>query len=435
MTTVLIANRGAIASHAIDACRRLGVRSVAVCSAPDRDAVHVRRADSVVDLGGEHLTDSYQNREKVLKAIVDSEADLVYPGYGLLAEDPMFVAELHARSVRFAGPPAAALGVTTSKDRALDAAGSAGVPVLPHARARSAAEVAAFLERYGAPIVVKPAGGRGGVGIEVVADPAECASAYNRSVAAASSLLGTAEVYLERYLPEATLVEVQVVADAGTVRFLGQRLAPLVVDGLKLVEESAAGRIAPGLAAALRRYATQFLTALRYQGLATVEFLVAGEDGYFLECNSRIQMAHRVTQAVTGVDLVELQLALALGESSVSALPPEPDLAARCAVEGRVFVAVDDESRSLVGRTGRVELPGDGATIVDCILEPETDVYYDPLLCKVTAAASDRGGALAVLLHALRAVHIEGIAHRQTELESWVRDQATRGNVWEGDGL
>jgi acetyl-CoA/propionyl-CoA carboxylase biotin carboxyl carrier protein len=315
---VLIANRGEIAVRILRACEELGIATVAVYSELDRDALHVKRADEAYLLGPGPAAESYLSIEKLLDAVERSGAQAVHPGYGFLAENAGFAAALEERGITFIGPPSTAIEAMGSKTRARELMARAGVPIVPgttepvptleHAR-----EVIA--ETIGYPVAVKAAGGGGGKGFRVALAEDELESAFAGAAREGEKFFSDATVYLERYLPDPRHVEVQVLADShGNVVHLGERDCSLQRRHQKLIEEAPAPAVNEELRARIGTIATDAAAAVSYTGAGTIEGLLQGDEYFFLEMNTRVQVEHCVTEMVTGIDIVKEGIRVAAGE-------------------------------------------------------------------------------------------------------------------------
>ena len=317
MPTLLIANRGEIAVRILRSARSLGWRTVAVYSDADRNALHVQLADAACCIGGAAAVTSYLDQSAVLRAAEQAGATAIHPGYGFLSENADFAEACAARGIRFVGPPADAIRIMGAKDRAREAMQAAGVPVVPGAQGRALVQDPhAAAERVGYPLLVKAAAGGGGKGMRVVHGPAGLDAAVAAVQREASAAFGDDQLLFERWIESPRHVEVQVFADSqGHCIHLFDRDCSTQRRHQKVVEEAPA----PGLPAALReRMASAAIAAARavgYVGAGTVEFLVAGNDFYFLEMNTRLQVEHPVTECITGEDLVAWQLQVAMGGS------------------------------------------------------------------------------------------------------------------------
>jgi len=402
--TVLIANRGEIARRVIRTLDRLGIRSVAVYSPADRHAPHVREADEAVAVG------SYLDIDEIVTACRRAGAQALHPGYGFLSENPALARACATAGVVFVGPPPEAGELMGDKLRAKELAMAAGLPVVP-----TFTETQARTAPY--PLLVKAAAGGGGRGMRVVHRAADLDAALASARREAHAGFGDDRVFIERFLPRARHLEVQVIADAhGTVLHLGERECSLQRRHQKVMEESPSPAVSPPLRATLGDEAVALARAAGYVNAGTVEFIADFDDlaeHYFLECNARLQVEHPVTEMVTGLDLVELQLRVAGGEPL--GLSQDEIRFAGHAIEARVNA--EDAARDFLPSAGRVLAyrrpagPGMAGVRVDDAIEPftEIDTAYDSLVAKVIAHGADRAAALARLDHALARMTLLGV--------------------------
>ena len=414
MRVVLVANRGEIARRVFRACRGLGLATVAVYSEADRDAAHVRDADRSVLLGPAPARESYLDVERLLAAARESGADAVHPGYGFLSENWRFAEACLRAGLTFIGPPAEAIRAMGDKTEARRLMAAAGVPTVPGSPGpvADAAQAEAVAAGIGFPLILKAAGGGGGIGMSRVERAADLPAAFVTATRRAQSAFGNAAVYLERYLERPRHVEVQVFADAhGTVVHLHERECSIQRRHQKLIEESPAPGLDPATKRGLVEAAVAGARAIGYVNAGTMEFLVdASGRFYFLEMNTRIQVEHPVTEEVTGVDLVMEQLRVAAGERL--SWPQEAIAQRGAAVECRVY-AEDPDKNFLPspGTLSRLDLPGGEGIRVESGVETGSvvSVHYDPLLFKLVASGGDRDAALARMRAALDATTVEGV--------------------------
>jgi propionyl-CoA carboxylase alpha chain len=412
---LLVANRGEIARRVLRAARGMGIATVAVFSDPDAGALFVAEADEAVPLGGVTPAGSYLRVDAVLEAAERTGADAVHPGYGFLAEHPELAAGCRKRGITFVGPPPEVLAVLGDKVEAKRVMVAAGLPVLPGAEVTGldGGELAAAAERVGLPVMVKATFGGGGIGMRVVRDLAELQPAVDAARRQAGAAFADDAVFLERLLEAPRHVEVQVLADAhGRVVHLFERECSVQRRHQKLIEEAPSPAVDPELRRRLGEAAVAAAEAVGYLGAGTVEFLLDGDGGafFFLEVNARIQVEHPVTEAVTGLDLVRLQLLVAAGE-------PLPDEAVHATLRGHAVEArlyAEDPARGFLPQAGtlhRFRVGGEPGVRVDAGVADGSvvGVHYDPLLAKVIAHAPSRAEAAGLLAAALDGARLHGV--------------------------
>jgi acetyl-CoA carboxylase biotin carboxylase subunit len=416
---VLIANRGEIALRVARACRELGIATVAVYSTADHDSAVVSYADEAVHIGPGPAKRSYLNIAAVVEAAKQTGASAVHPGYGFLSEDPDFAEVCGQHGLVFIGPPPEVIAQLGDKAAARRLMAAAGLPTLPGSPEplRSAEEAQDIVGRIGLPVIVKAVAGGGGRGMQVVTERAEVAAAYQRLSGEAQAIFGDSRLYLERYLPRARHVEVQVACDShGNAVHLGTRDCSVQRRHQKLLEEGPAPSLPADVAAQMGESAVAGAKAAGYVGVGTFEFLLDPQSNYYLmEVNCRIQVEHPVTEMVTGIDLVQEQLGIAAGHRlSVE----QADVASRgVAVECRINV--EDPDRSFTPTPGRIEsfvLPAGPFVRVDTHGYPgyRVPAMYDPLLAKVIAWAPTRDQAIARTRRALAEFQATGAGIRTT---------------------
>ena len=437
---LLIANRGEIACRLMRTAHRLGLRTVAVYSDADRDALHVEMADEAWRLGPAPASRSYLDIERVIAAATASGADAVHPGYGFLSENPDFIEACGAAGVVFVGPPAAAVRAMGLKDAAKRLMEAAGVPVVPgyHGEDQDDAALLAHARRIGFPVLVKAIAGGGGKGMRRVDTEAGFPDGLDGARREARSSFGDDRVLVERCVATPRHIEVQVFADAhGNVLHLFERDCSLQRRHQKVVEETPAPGMTPAMREAMGTAAVAAARAIDYRGAGTVEFIADASEGlrddrfWFMEMNTRLQVEHPVTEMATGTDLVEWQLRVAAGEP----LPAgQSELSLRGhAAEARIYA--EDPGRGFLPATGvlaHLEAPVETAHLrIDCGVRRGDTItpHYDPMIAKVVAHGADRDAALARLAGALRTFEIVGVTTNVAFLSRLVSDPGFRAGT------
>jgi acetyl-CoA carboxylase, biotin carboxylase subunit len=416
---VLVANRGEVALRVIRACRELGVRSVAVYSTADADSLHRLLADEAVCIGPPQVAGSYLNVPAIISAAELTGTEAIHPGYGFLAENARFAEICEACNLRFVGPASSVIARMGDKAAARRFAAEAGVPVTPGSDGpcRSAAEIRSVGAEVGYPLVVKASAGGGGKGMRVIYAEDDVEDAFAAASREAGAAFGDGSVYAERYMEELRHVEVQVLSDGrGDVAIFPERDCSIQRRYQKLVEETPA----PGLTArareGMRAASRALVSSLGYEGAGTVEFVCAGDEFYFIEMNTRLQVEHPVTEMATGVDLVAEQLWVASGEG----LSVSGDVGLRGhAIEFRINA--EDPRRNFLPQAGAVEFynpPGGPGVRVDSHLYAGFKVapYYDSLLAKLIVHAEGEAARDVVLRRGARALDEFAIAGLETTL-------------------
>ncbi|MFF4032053.1 acetyl/propionyl/methylcrotonyl-CoA carboxylase subunit alpha [Streptomyces sviceus] len=404
ITSVLVANRGEIACRIFRTCHELGIRTVAVHSDPDANALHTRVADTAVRLPGAAPAETYLRADLIVKAALASGADAVHPGYGFLSENADFARAVLDAGLVWIGPPPSAIEAMASKTRAKELMGLAPLGDVTPADL---------------PVLVKAAAGGGGRGMRVVRRIEDLAAALESARAEAASAFGDGEVFVEPYVEDGRHVEVQILADThGTVWALGTRDCSLQRRHQKVIEEAPAPGLPDDLRAELHELAVRAARAVDYVGAGTVEFLVSGTRAHFLEMNTRLQVEHPVTEAVFGIDLVAEQIRVAEG----APLPDEPPHARGHAVEARLYA--EDPARDWTPQTGTLHHFSVPPSVrLDTGYENGDDigVHYDPMLAKVVAHAPTRAEAVRKLAGALEKATIHGPTTNRDLLVSSLR--------------
>jgi acetyl-CoA carboxylase biotin carboxylase subunit len=410
---ILIANRGEIALRVISACRELGIRTVAIYSEADRDALHVRYADEDVCVGPYPSAASYLNISAIVSAAEITEADAIHPGYGFLSENAYFAEILHDCHITFIGPSPEAIRKMGDKSLARRTVAAAGVPTLPGSPGpvESVDDAVAFARKAGYPVILKASAGGGGRGMRVARDERELATAFDTARAEAEKAFGNAEVYLEKYIENPRHVEFQVFGDSrGTLRHLGERECSIQRRHQKLIEEAPSAVLDEGLRKRMGEAAIAAARAVSYTNAGTVEFLL-DEDGkfYFMEMNTRLQVEHPITEEVTSLDLVKEQIAVAAGAPLSFG---DRDMNPRGhAIEFRVNAEDPVTFKPSPGRIASFHPPGglgvrvDTAAYQGYVIPP----HYDSLIAKLIVWGRDREEAIGRGRRALDFFVIEGI--------------------------
>jgi acetyl-CoA/propionyl-CoA carboxylase, biotin carboxylase, biotin carboxyl carrier protein len=433
---ILVANRGEIAVRIIRTIRELGYTSVAVYSDADRDAMHVEMADQAHRIGPALPADSYLSLGAILEAASKARATMVHPGYGFLSERAHFARAVSESGFTFIGPPADAIEMMGDKAAARQAADRVGVPIVPGTpEPITGADAAAEAERIGYPVLVKAAFGGGGRGMHVVRKPEELENALARAGREAQAYFGRPEVLLERYIDQGHHVEAQVIADArGNVFFLGERDCSVQRRHQKLIEESPSPVVDAELRSRIGEAAMALAKEAGYVNAGTVECIV-DEDGnfYFLEMNTRLQVEHTVTEMVTGLDLVAMQIRVALGEKlDLSDVRPVGH-AIQCRINA------EDPARNFLPGPGRITAyrePSGPFVRVDAAVRQGKEIPpdYDSMFAKLIVSAENRGRAISRMDRALGEYHVEGVP-TTIPLHRWILGtrafrKATHSTTW-----
>ncbi|HEY8020118.1 MAG TPA: acetyl-CoA carboxylase biotin carboxylase subunit [Thermoanaerobaculia bacterium] len=409
---ILIANRGEIALRIIHACRELGIRTVAVFSTADRDSLHVTYADEEVCIGPPASTASYLNISSIISAAEITGADAIHPGYGFLAENAHFAEVVEECRMTWIGPSPRVIRLMGDKAKARETAMAAGVPVLPGSREPLAdsAEAERVAAEVGYPVILKAAAGGGGRGMRIVGSPAEIAGQFGTASEEAERAFGDGSIYLEKYLTEPRHIEFQVFGDRhGSIVHLGERECSIQRRHQKLIEESPSPALTPELRAEMGEAAVELCRAVGYENAGTIEFLLdADRRFYFMEMNTRIQVEHPVTEMVTGIDLVKLQIRVAAGEplGIKSGMKPRGH-----AIECRINAEHPVTFTPSPGPLKTFHLPGGPGTRVDThgyedyVIPP----HYDSLVAKLIVHDRTRREAVARMSRALDFFVVEGI--------------------------
>lgn len=426
---VVVANRGAVAARVLRALGEMGIRSVAVYSEADAGAPYLELASECHALGPAAPRESYLNQERLLEVLRATRADALHPGYGFLSENARFARRVQAAGACFIGPSAHLIELMGHKTRAREIAAARGVPVRPGSSVLCAEPeaLAAAARAVGFPVLVKPAGGGGGIGMLAARCEAELATAVERARSMAARSFGTAEVYLERLIERPRHVEIQVLGDRhGAVAHLFERDCSTQRRNQKVIEEAPAPGISRAGIETLAERVTAVMRELGYDNIGTVEMLMDGEGSFgFLEMNTRLQVEHGVTEEVTGVDLVKSQIRAAAGERLAAILPSRIEVRGH-AVQARVCA---EDPRTFFPSPGRLEVfrpPRDPRVRVETGYAEGREVtpHYDPLLAKVIVRGETREQAIADLVEALGAFAVEGVKTNIPALIAVLRSEA-----------
>jgi acetyl-CoA carboxylase biotin carboxylase subunit len=420
LSRVFIANRGEIAVRIVRACRLLGLECVLGASEADLDGLAAQLADRTVCIGPPPAAASYLRADTIVAAALGTGCDALHPGYGFLSESPLLASAAAEHGIVFVGPPVEAIELAGDKLRAREAAAAAGLPVVEGRELDTLEQARAFAGRAGTPLMLKAAAGGGGRGIKLVEAPEELDAAFALAAAEAQAAFGDPRLYGERFVSPARHVEVQIAAGPdGEAIHLGERDCSVQRRYQKLIEESPAPALGEQTRTGLRAAAVAMARAIGYRNLGTVEFVVDPASGefFFLEVNCRIQVEHPVTEAVTGLDLVAMQLRIAAGE-------PLPLAQSEVVFDGHAIEArltAEDPAagfRPTPGRLSRFEVPVLEGLRVDthCAAGASIPPYYDSLMAKLIAHGPDREAATALLIEALDGLEVEGVQTNRSVL-------------------
>ena len=411
---VLIANRGEIALRVINACRELGIRTVAIYSEADRNSLHVRFADEAICIGPPRLAESYLNVPAVISAAEIADVDAIHPGYGLLSENANFAEVCRASNIKLVGPPPEITRLMGEKDKARQAMKRAHVPIPPGSDG-----VVATLEdaldwagKVGYPVILKAKAGGGGRGMRIVRAPEELPNLFHAATTEAANAFGNSELYLEKFVENPRHIEFQVLADEhGNVRTLFERECSIQRRHQKLIEEAPSLRVTPAMREEISRTLCHCLKEIGYQNAGTVEFLM-GEDRqlHFIEMNTRVQVEHPITEAITGVDIVKAQLLIASGVRLDEILPEKLEIRGH-AIECRINAEHPVKFTPSAGKITAFNVPGGNGVRVDTAQYAEGVVppYYDSLIAKLIVHGRDRAEAIAKMERALSQFIVQGI--------------------------
>ncbi|HEV3041552.1 MAG TPA: acetyl-CoA carboxylase biotin carboxylase subunit [Candidatus Angelobacter sp.] len=409
---ILIANRGEIALRVICACKELGIKTVAVYSEADRNALHVRFADEAICIGPPRSSDSYLNVVAVISAADITNAEAVHPGYGLLSENANFADLCEKVGIKFIGPPGDVIRLMGEKEKARQAMKKADVPILPGSDGviADAQEARGWAEQIGYPVIVKASAGGGGRGMRVIRAGSELENLFNSAQSEAAAAFGNGNLYMEKFIERPRHIEFQVLGDAHEVISLGERECSIQRRHQKLLEESPSPRVTEEMRRRIGGKLENCLSEIGYVNAGTVEFLM-DEDGslHFIEMNTRIQVEHPVTEMVTGIDLVKAQILVANG-AKVRDIIPKIERKGH-AIECRINAEHPEKFIPSAGKVKVFNTPGsigvrvDTATYAESVVPP----YYDSLIAKLVTHGKDRDEAIMRMQRALEMFIVEGI--------------------------
>lgn len=411
---ILIANRGEIAVRVIRTCREMGIRTVAVYSEADRNALHVNLADEAVCIGPPRARDSYLNVENIISATVLTGAEAIHPGFGFLAENSKFAEMCRDCNIVFIGPDPEVINSMGSKVKARQIMSQAGIPVIPGTDdiLEDYEQAEGIAQKIGYPVILKASAGGGGKGIRIAANAQELKKAFDAARSEALASFKDSSVYLEKYLVAPRHIEFQILADNfGNIVHLGERDCSVQRRNQKIIEESPSGILSDALREKMGESAVRAAKAVGYKNAGTIEFLVdQNGDYYFMEMNTRIQVEHPVTEMVTGLDLIQQQIRIAAGQRLN--LTQEEIVIRGHAVECRINAENPSKGfRPSPGKAGVILWPGGGGVRVDSALYHGCDIpaVYDSMIAKLITHGRDRNEALNKMRRALDEFIIEGI--------------------------
>jgi pyruvate carboxylase subunit A len=410
---VLVANRGEIAIRVMRACRELGIRTVAVYSEADRDAIFAKYADESYCIGAPPAIESYLNIKKIIAVAKESGADGIHPGYGFLAENPSFAYSCERESIKFVGPSSRVIELMGSKIAARKEMSKAGVPITPGTKdaVSDFGEAKKIAEKIGYPIIVKPSGGGGGIGMTIVNSESDLKKGLESSSKIAASTFGLPEIYIEKYIQSPRHIEVQILADAhGNVVHLGERECSIQRRHQKLIEEAPSPALTPELRARMGEVAVRAAKQIGYENAGTIEFIFSKGEFYFMEMNTRIQVEHPVTEMVTGIDIVKEQLRIASGEPL--SMKQEDVRMNGWAIECRINA--EDPLNNFAPSPGKLRgyrSPGGTGIRVDSGVHTRYTISpnYDPMISKLVAWGRNRDEAIERMRRALYEYVIVGV--------------------------
>ena len=411
---ILVANRGEIAVRIIRACKELNVRTVAVYSEADANSMHVQLADEAICIGKAAAAESYLRIDRIISAAEVADVDAIHPGYGLMSENANFAEVCRASNIKFIGPPPEVTRLMGEKEKARQAMKRARVPILPGSDGilESVEEAQVWAKKVGLPVILKAKAGGGGRGMRIVRPADDLANLFHAATAEAANAFGNGELYMEKFIEDPRHIEFQMLADEhGNVASLFERECSIQRRHQKLIEEAPSLQVAPRLREELGRTLCRCLSDIGYQNAGTVEFLMDKDRQlYFIEMNTRIQVEHPITEAITGVDLVKAQLRIASGDRLTDILPSKLEIRGH-AIECRINAEHPQKFTPSAGQITAFNVPGGNGVRVDTAQYAEGVIppYYDSLIAKLIVHGCDRAEAIAKMERALSQFVVQGV--------------------------
>jgi acetyl-CoA carboxylase biotin carboxylase subunit len=411
---VLVANRGEIALRVLNACRELGIRTVAVYSEADRDSLHVRYADEAICIGPPRATESYLNVPAVIAAAEIADVEAIHPGYGLLSENANFAEVCRASNIKFIGPPPEVTRLMGEKEKARQTMKKAKVPILPGSDGiiPTVEEAQVWAKKVGFPVILKAKAGGGGRGMRIVRNADELPNLFHAAYTEAANAFGNGELYMEKFIVNPRHIEFQLLADEhGNVASLFERECSIQRRHQKLIEEAPSLQVTPKMREEIGRTLCRCLSDIGYQNAGTVEFVMdENRQLHFIEMNTRVQVEHTITEAITGVDIVKAQLRIASGERLDAILPAKLEVRGH-AIECRINAEHPVKFTPSAGKITAFNVPGGNGVRVDTAQYAEGVIppYYDSMIAKLVVHGCDRAEAIAKMERALGQFVVQGV--------------------------
>jgi acetyl-CoA carboxylase biotin carboxylase subunit len=411
---VLVANRGEIALRVLNACRELGIRTVAVYSEADRDSLHVRYADEAICIGPPRATESYLNVPAVIAAAEIADVEAIHPGYGLLSENANFAEVCRASNIKFIGPPPEVTRLMGEKEKARQTMKKAKVPILPGSDGiiPTVEEAQVWAKKVGFPVILKAKAGGGGRGMRIVRNADELPNLFHAAYTEAANAFGNGELYMEKFIVNPRHIEFQLLADEhGNVASLFERECSIQRRHQKLIEEAPSLQVTPKMREEIGRTLCRCLSDIGYQNAGTVEFVMdENHQLHFIEMNTRVQVEHTITEAITGVDIVKAQLRIAAGERLDAILPAKLEVRGH-AIECRINAEHPVKFTPSAGKITAFNVPGGNGVRVDTAQYAEGVIppYYDSMIAKLVVHGCDRAEAIAKMERALGQFVVQGV--------------------------